>query len=157
MKAVYFLLLTAVMLSMCTGANQGAGTGEGAEVQVEFAPSFLEAMAQADATGRPVFAYFSSQSCGYCRLFETEVLADPEVGKALEGFVAARIDIDKEPEIAGSMGVTGTPTMVFLKLHRVEGTNRTSAEEVGRLVGYVSKERFLEALEEAAGGTSAPA
>jgi thioredoxin-related protein len=151
MKTEYILAVLLVLFPLCIGeGGETPGTGDTGktEIVVEFMPSFLEAMAEAEATGKPLFAYFHSQSCGYCRLFEAEVLTDPEVEKVLEGFVAVQVDIDKEPSLAGNMGIVGTPTIVFLTVQKVEGTNRTSADEVDRIIGYVSKERFLEALEE---------
>jgi thioredoxin-related protein len=152
MKAVHIFVMVLMFLPLCIGKgaeskdiSEGTG-GTEREIVVEFAPSFLEAMAEAEAMGKPLFAYFHSETCGYCRLFEAEVLTDPEVGTALEGFVAAQVDIDKEPGLAANMGIVGTPTIVFLTVQRVEGTNRTSGDEVGRLIGYVSKDRFMVAL-----------
>ena len=56
-----------------------------------------EALAEARRDGKPVFAKFHADWCGYCRLMLTETLADPQVRQALGRFAAVKIDVDRSP------------------------------------------------------------
>ncbi len=57
------------------------------------------ALAQSRATGKPVFVDFTGYTCTNCRWMETNVFARPEVRKALDGFVLARLYTDGEGEM----------------------------------------------------------
>ena len=89
-----------------------------------------------------IFVYFRSESCGWCKKFEAESFKDVRIIKILnENFVLVTLDTVKQPELAASLGVRGTPTEVFLK------TDRTEIKEA-RIRGYVDADTFLKSLNE---------
>lgn len=73
--------------------------------------------------------------CGPCRmmapLFE-------EVAKSYSGKVKmGKINVDESPGVPGKFGVTGIPTIIFLK----------DGKEVDRLVGFQSKDVLVQKIE----------
>lgn len=73
--------------------------------------------------------------CGPCKmmapLFE-------EVAKSYEGKVKmGKINVDESPGVPGKFGVTGIPTIIFLK----------DGKEVDRLVGFQSKDVLVQKIE----------
>lgn len=86
-----------------------------------------EALAEAEAQGRPALVYVQAAWCGPCRQLERETFADPTVQVRLARFARARLTIDdhdrrhhlagwrlSEAEWAAHYGAEATPTLVFL-------------------------------------------
>jgi thiol:disulfide interchange protein DsbD len=57
------------------------------------------ALAKARTSGKPVFIDFTGYTCTNCRWMEANIFAKPEVKKALDGFVLARLYTDGEGEM----------------------------------------------------------
>lgn len=74
--------------------------------------------------------------CGPCKMMAP--IFD-EVAKIYEGKVnIGKLNVDENPETPSKFGVSGIPTLIFLK----EG------KEVGRLVGFQSKDTLVEKIKE---------
>ncbi len=98
------------------------------------------ALDEAKAQRKPVFAYFRSESCGWCRKFEEETFTNQTVINALNGnFTLVSIDVFKQPEETRNFRVLGTPTEIFLDAN---GT------EIKRIPGYTETENFLYTINE---------
>jgi thioredoxin-related protein len=97
-----------------------------------------------DKGKRGLMLYFSSEGCGYCKLMQENVLADPTIASYIQRhFDAIAIDVAgtldmrdfngkrlSEQEFAQQMQATGTPTLVFIDSH--------SGQELDRAQGYQS-------------------
>ena len=60
-----------------------------------------------------------------------------EVAKSYEGKVKmGKMNVDESPQTPGKFGVTGIPTIIFLK----------DGKEVDRLVGFQSKEVLVQKI-----------
>lgn len=70
--------------------------------------------------------------CGPCKMMAPvyEELSQAYAGKINMG----KLNVDESPETPGRFGVSGIPTLVFLK----------DGEEVGRVVGFQSKDGLVE-------------
>lgn len=70
--------------------------------------------------------------CGPCKMMAPvfEELSQTYAGKINMG----KLNVDDSPEVPGKFGVSGIPTLVFLK----------DGVEVGRLVGFQSKDGLVE-------------
>lgn len=64
--------------------------------------------------------------CGPCKMLAPVL---EELDEEMEDIKFAKVNVDDEQGLAGSHGVKGIPTMVFLE----------NGEEVGRLVGFKPK------------------
>ena len=117
---------------------------------VPYRPALL---AQAEAENEPVLLYFSADWCIPCRKLAATTFRDREVLAQLDTLGVRPIKADltwrggETEELRGRFSVSGVPTLVFLR----------GGRELGRLVGYVSPQEFLETLTElfpAPGGLS---
>lgn len=74
--------------------------------------------------------------CGPCKMMGPifEEVAHTYEGKVKMG----KLNVDENPATPGTFGVTGIPTIVFLK----------DGEVVGRLVGFQSKENLVAKISE---------
>ncbi len=74
--------------------------------------------------------------CGPCKMMAPIF---EEVAKQYEGKVKmGKMNVDESPETPGQFGISGIPTVIFLK----------DGEMVGKLVGFQSKETFVAKIEE---------
>lgn len=79
---------------------------------------------------------FFADWCGPCKMMAP--IFD-ELAKQYEGKVKmGKMNVDESPETPGQFGISGIPTVIFLK----EG------ELIGKLVGFQSKEAFIAKIEE---------
>lgn len=83
---------------------------------------------------------FDQDSCIYCDMFKSDVLANPDVQKDLnENYIVLLVDINRNPDIAAKYKVFGTPTTQFLD---AEG------KQIHQVEGYVSGDEFIKVLKE---------
>ncbi|MBF0430184.1 MAG: thioredoxin family protein [Fibrobacteria bacterium] len=104
--------------------------------------SYTDALlTQAKESQQPVLIDFESKIwCASCREMEEKTYSRPEVQKALQSYMLLKVDVDKHPEseaLAARFGVHGIPDVVVLN---------DAGVEVGRIVGYVPWDAFLERL-----------
>jgi thioredoxin-related protein len=97
--------------------------------------TYDSALKTAKEKNKPVFLYFFSNSCGYCRLMDKETLADKEINSVLTNdFVFVRVDIEKSADLAMLYGIRGVPSSWFL-----EPSGKRISQQIP---GYVSKRDF---------------
>ena len=73
-----------------------------------------KALKEAEAAGKPVFAYFTADWCPPCKKMKAETFRDEKVVKAMEAYVPVMIDVDKDAETAGRYNVKSIPTYFVL-------------------------------------------
>lgn len=73
------------------------------------------ASAEAQASNKPLFLYFTASWCGPCQSLKTTTWADADVEKELSHFVPVKIDVDEHPEIARQYPSDGIPHFVIAK------------------------------------------
>lgn len=69
--------------------------------------------AQLGSDARPRVVLLSAPWCQWCRVFEHEVLPDPEVARALMPYATLHVDVDESPEWMDIPGFVGLPTLAF--------------------------------------------
>jgi thioredoxin-related protein len=112
--------------------------------------SMTEAVADVEASDRLLLVYGYAAWCGYCVRFDREVFTDDAVQAYVnEHYAPVRLDLESEEEVpffdatvtmaqlGGAMGITGTPTSVF-----VAGDGSL----ITKLPGYTDPETYLLAL-----------
>ena len=110
--------------------------------KLNFYTSLDRGLEKANESGKMVFVYFRSESCGWCKKFEAESFTNIRIIKILnENFELVTLDTVKQRELATSMRVRGTPTEIFLKSDGMEIKD-------ARIPGYVDADTFLISLNE---------
>lgn len=95
------------------------------------------AVREAGATKRPLVVVFVAAWCPYCARMRKEVFTDPAVLHHADGFVWARVDIDRDLSTARDWAVDAVPLTLVL-----DADGKTRA----RWSGYVPAAEFAAAL-----------
>jgi thioredoxin-related protein len=83
--------------------------------RIEWVSDWREAREQAQSQQRLVLLHFYSQNCPPCQRLERNVFPRPEVGRAMgSGYIAVKIDVDQQPELAKFYRVNQWPTDVIV-------------------------------------------
>ena len=141
------LLVAAVAICIDTAQAQQAAPGTDkpkadATPQIQWQPTFDDALKKAKADAKPVFIDFYGDRCGYCRLFDEKTLTDDSIRKALADFVPVKVNVQSDPETAGKYSVRPIPDFVI--------TDADGAVIV-RSAGYRPPEAFAKFLAYAGG------
>jgi thiol:disulfide interchange protein len=98
------------------------------------------ARAEAQTSGKPVFAYFSAEWCGPCQGLKHTTWADPKVEAALRDYVPVKVDVDRRPDLARRYVVTPANLEGGIPAFRVlDG----KGEIVREAVGAMAPEEFV--------------
>ena len=71
--------------------------------------------------------YFTKSGCGPCNLLK------PVMEKLKDTMTITRIDVEESPELVREFGITGAPTLLYLRVGAV----------VHRQVGFKGREQIL--------------
>jgi len=113
---IFLLLVLPLLFSGCLNSESndsepGKMTLKGLKFYTILEPAFAEAKAQ----DKPLFVYFRSETCGWCKKFEAETFTNQSVIEKLnENFILVSIDVYEQKNETRGLGVFGTPTSVFL-------------------------------------------
>lgn len=101
--------------------------------------NYQTAVAESEATGRPLLVAFHARGCPPCAMMDRLVFSEPIVRSALKNYVPVRIDIDKHPDIAAKFRVDATPTYAMVDV---------KGNDVAQTTGYTDVDGFLRFLKE---------
>ncbi len=96
--------------------------------------SFQEALDTAQREHKRVLVDFMAEWCGWCKKMDQEVYTDKDVIALSRTFVFAKVDGDRQPDLARGYQVDGYPTVIVMD---AEG------KELHRIVGYKPAPDFL--------------
>ena len=100
-----------------------------------YAPASFERAAK---EGKFILLDGAAEWCHWCHVMDATTYTDPEVGALLrDRFITIRVNIDEHPDVAERYGDYGWPATILLS---------SSAQELGKLRGYVPKEELLPTL-----------
>jgi len=112
-------------------------------------------MRLADEGDKPVLVYFYTDWCPYCREFDDQLVAAPEVDTYLREIVAVRINPElgaAEAELARRYGINGFPALYVHPrgaLDQLRTVRRTVSGPAGPVLK--SPTQFVRELERVAG------
>ena len=146
-KRILLLLTLFVLLSGCLDIepklsylDETAGEGTLTLHKLTFGTDLNEALELATSQDKPVFVYFRSEYCGWCKKFEEETFTNnTAVSKLNENFVLVSLDIDKQKEETRGFRLVGTPASIFLY---------PNSTELRRIPGYTDTESFITVINE---------
>jgi thioredoxin-related protein len=144
-RAVIICLLIAL-----TGLPAGAAEFDTSN-WFEGATGFEAALEQAKQSRKPLFVYFRTDWCPYCKQFEKELLSSHEVRQFCEDVIKVTINPEAgmdENRIAAAYSVRGFPAIF---MHPVDGQPRQIRRTVMREggVSLQTPEEFVETLSRA--------
>ena len=84
------------------------------EEVIPWRTDFAAAKDEARQSNKPVFAYFTAVWCGPCQSLKHTTWADQSVDAALRDYVPVKVDIDRNPDLAASYGISGIPAFAVL-------------------------------------------
>ena len=106
---------------------------------LEFHTSLKQASRLAKDTDKMLYVYLRSETCGWCKKFESESFMDEDIKSLLnEHFVLVTIDVYKQKDTSLKLGVRGTPTSIFYD---------ASGKELMRIPGYEESPEFLKDIQ----------
>lgn len=130
MKPFWFVLAVFVGLSAIVTLSRTFG---GKEI-IPWRTDFSDAREESFKTGKPLLLYFTAEWCGPCRQMKRTTFADATVESALQNYVALKLDVDANPDLAQRYGVSAIPA--FYLLDKDGAAKRSSA-------GYMSSVEFV--------------
>jgi len=105
---------------------------------------YKSGLAQAGQQKKLVLVDFYTPWCRECKKLDKETFSDPQVVKRLsEGFVAVKVDAEKQEDIAARFKVNAYPTLVIL-----DGTGARLCQRIG----FMPKDEFMVFLDYASTG-----
>jgi hypothetical protein len=103
------LILLALHGRSSSGAQESSGAVDNffagepdrpkAKAPIAFSHSWEESRALAKSSGRRLLAYFTSDSCSWCRALEKRTFTDAEVVELSEQFVCVEVDVRDEKNV----------------------------------------------------------
>ena len=131
-KTFYGVFTIVVILGMGMLSSASAETGNINWV------SYDKGMALGKSEQKKVFINFYATWCSFCRMMDTKTFTDAAVVDYLNNnFIAVKVDVDKERDVAAHYNIRPLPDMWFIS---------EKGEAIGNKPGYVSPEEMLPVL-----------
>ena len=94
---------------------------------IKWNENFESAINESKKLNKPMFVYFGTSWCPYCKQLESETFTNQDVqNKIAENFIPVKVDGDVNPELCSKYNVLGFPTIIIIdsngkKMDLIEG------------------------------------
>jgi thioredoxin-related protein len=110
----------------------------------EWEASYEAGVRRAGEQGQFVLLEFQTAGCPACQWMDREVFAQPEVARALEGWVPVRVDGNRHPHLAMRYGVEAFPTFFALSPEGKVVTGFTGTRPADQFIRFLENARAAE-------------
>ena len=101
---------------------------------VAWQTDYRQGLIDSKASGKPRLLYFSATWCAPCEQLSRTTWANKDVARALEDYVAIKLDFDKSPDVALNFKIDFLPAYVVVS---------HDSKVLFSASGYMSPEQFL--------------
>jgi len=96
------------------------------------------AMNTAQNSNKLLFVDFYADWCGYCKQLDEKTYTNTKVKQVMaQKYVAVKVNVDQNPDLASKYGVYGLPTLIIMD---------SNGNEIKRVEGYQSSSQLLSIL-----------
>jgi len=96
------------------------------------------AMNTAQNSNKLLFVDFYADWCGYCKQLDEKTYTNTKVKQVMaQKYVAVKVNVDQNPDLASKYGVYGLPTLIIMD---------SNGNEIKRVDGYQSSSQLLSIL-----------
>ncbi len=106
---------SAALCGLLLAALSGAARAKGPRPVIAWQPSFQAALQEARRLKKPLLVDFGARWCGPCHAMDQRTFTDAAVVRQSRQWVAVKVDIEAQPEIASRYGLKSPPMLAFLK------------------------------------------
>ncbi len=129
------IIFTGIIAAYAVLSSGSEETTTAENVDIDWHTELKSALAEAQNTDKPVFVDFYTTWCYYCKELDETTFSDPRVQEKLaKNYVVAKIDADKNSNLASNYGIYGYPTLLILN---------SNGQEINRIEGYVDADNLL--------------
>lgn len=136
------------------GWSQMAATAQESSKGIAWESSMQQAQQTAKRTGKPILVKFHATWCSVCTQLNSKTLTKPAVVAESKKWVSVQVDVDKSPDLAEKYGVTGLPTVAFLRPDGSLATSFVGFREAGEAVKIMQAARVTATSSKSAAPTS---
>jgi len=102
---------------------------------IKWNENFQSAIEESKKLNKPMFVYFGTSWCFYCKQLEEETFTNQDVqNKIIENYIPVKVDGDTNPELCSRYNVLGFPTIVIID---------SNEKELSFIEGFYSSSELL--------------
>lgn len=115
---------------------RGSSNREASENSIDWY-SFEEGKEEAEKSGKPIFIYFMTDTCGFCQKMEEETFMDENVQNKADEVIFIKVNAVDRSDLVEQYGISGVPSLFF---------ENSDGEEIETQTGFMSSSELVEKL-----------
>lgn len=118
--------------------SQTQNSGQDNHPSIQWNYNLDSAITTAQKSNKLIFVDFYADWCGYCKQLDEKTYPNEQVEeKMAQKYVAVKINVDKNPDLASKYSIYGLPTIIIMD---------SNGNEIKRVEGYQSPSELLNIL-----------
>lgn len=113
-------------------------SGQTNQTAIQWNYNLNSAISTAQNSNKLLFVDFYADWCGYCKQLDEKTYTDGKVKQIMaQKYIAVKVNVDQNPDLASKYGVYGLPTLIILD---------SNGNEIKRVEGYQTPSQLLSIL-----------